>query len=323
MLFYRYTILLYKWIAMKLHQLRYLHEVAKQGLNITSAAEALFTSQPGVSKQIQLFEDELGLQIFQRNGKRLVGITEPGEQVLALASKVILDIENIRRVGDEFSQVETGVLTIATTHTQARYTLPKAVKAFMQAYPQVKLNIHQGNPSQVAEQVASGEADIGVATESISSVERLLCLPCYQWNRCVVVPHGHALLNAGKLTLEKLVAYPLITYDFAFTGGTLVSKTFSDAGLTPNVVLTAIDADVIKTYVTLGLGVGLLANMAYDEERDANLVRIDVSHLFADSTTYLGFRKDAFLRGYMYGFIALIAPQFNREAVNAALKVHD
>lgn len=306
---------------MKLHQLRYLHEVARQNLNISNAAEVLFTSQPGVSKQIQLFEEELGLQIFQRKGKRLTGITEPGAEILALAAKVILDVENIKRVGDEFSHVETGTLTIATTHTQARYKLPAAVKGFMANYPQVKLNIHQGNPSQVAEQVASGEADIGIATEAISNFENILCLPCYQWNRCVVVPHGHPLLADGTLTLEKLAAYPLITYDFAFTGGTLVSKIFSDADLLPNVVLTAIDADVIKTYVTLGLGVGLLADMAYDSERDANLVRVDVSHLFPDSTTYLGVRKDAFLRGYMYGFIELIAPHFNRQAVNAALKI--
>jgi LysR family cys regulon transcriptional activator len=191
----------------------------------------------------------------------------------------------------------------------------------MTQYPQVKLNIHQGNPRQVAEQVASGDADIGIATEAISSFETLLCLPCYQWNRCVVVPHDHPLLNEGPLTLKKLAAYPLITYDFAFTGGTLVSQVFSDAGLSPNVVLTAIDADVIKTYVTLGLGVGLLANMAYDPERDAHLVAIDVSHLFPDSTTYLGVRRDAFLRGYMYGFIELIAPHFNRKAVNEALKI--
>lgn len=308
---------------MKLQQLRYLHEVARQDLSITSAAEALFTSQPGISKQIQLIEAELGLQIFQRNGKRLTGVTEPGAQVLALAEKVIRDVDNIKRVGDEYSGVEAGTFTIATTHTQARYKLPAAVKSFMSNYPQIKLNIHQGNPSQVSEQVAHGDADIGIATESISSYDNLVCLPCYQWNRCVVVPHNHPLLSAGPLTLEKLASYPLITYDFAFTGGTLVSKTFSDAGLTPNVVLTAIDADVIKTYVTLGLGVGLLANMAYDPERDANLALIDASHLFADSTTYLGIRKDVFLRGYMYGFIELIAPHLNRSTVNKLLKISD
>ncbi|MDO9049958.1 MAG: HTH-type transcriptional regulator CysB [Methylotenera sp.] len=308
---------------MKLHQLRYMHEVVRQNLNITSAAEALFTSQPGISKQIQLFEEELGLQVFHRNGKRLTGVTEPGSQILALATKVIRDIDNIKRVGEEFSDVESGTLTIATTHTQARYKLPAAVKAFMTKYPKVKLNIHQGNPSQVAEQVANGNADIGIATEYISDNEDLLCLPCYHWNRCVVVPHGHPLLAESVLTLEKLATYPLITYDFGFTGGTLVSKTFSEAGLTPNVVLTAIDADVIKTYVTLGLGIGLLANMAYDAERDTNLAMIDVRHLFADSTTYLGVRKDVFLRGYMYGFIELIAPNFDRKAVNSSLKIYE
>lgn len=306
---------------MKLQQLRYLHEVARQDLNITSAAEVLFTSQPGVSKQIQLFEEEIGLQVFLRNGKRLTGITEPGRLILSLAAKMMHDVDNIKRVGDEFSNIEVGTLTIATTHTQARYRLPPAIKAFMTAYPHVKLNIHQGNPSQVAEQVANGDADIGIATEYISDFENLLCLPCYQWNRCVVVPHGHPLLQEGLLTLEKLAEYPLITYDFGYTGGSLVSKTFSDANLSPNVVLTAIDADVIKTYVTLGLGVGLLAKMAYDAERDANLAMVDVSHLFANSTTYLGVRKDAFLRGYMYGFIELIAPHFNRKSVNEALKI--
>ncbi len=306
---------------MKLQQLRYLNEVARQDLNITNAAEVLYTSQPGVSKQIQLLEEEIGLQIFQRNGKRLTGITEPGQQILSLAAKVMQQVDNIKRVGDEFAHIETGTLTIATTHTQARYTLPAAVKAFMTKYPQVKLNLHQGNPKQVAEQVASGDADMGIATEYISDLDNVLCLPCYQWNRCVVVPQGHPLLLDVPLTLKKLASYPLITYDFGFTGGSLVSKTFSDAGLSPNVVLTAIDADVIKTYVSLGLGVGLLANMAYDPERDANLVKVDVSHLFADSTTYLGVRKDAFLRSYMYGFIELLAPQFNQQAVNAALKI--
>jgi LysR family transcriptional regulator, cys regulon transcriptional activator len=308
---------------MKLHQLRYLHEVAKQGLNITNAADILYTSQPGVSKQIQLFEEELGLQIFQRNGKRLVGITEPGQKVLSLAAKVIHEIDNIKRVGDEFSNVETGSFTIATTHTQARYKLPAAVKAFMSQFPLVKLNIHQGNPSQVAEQVASGEADVGIATESITAQENLLCLPIYKWNRCLVVPKGHELIAQGPLTLEKLASYPLITYDFGFTGGTLVSKTFSEARLTPHIVLTAIDADVIKTYVTLGLGIGLLANMAYDPVRDSQLEAIDASHLFEESTTYLGVRKDAFLRGYMYGFIEIIAPHFNRKAVNEAMKIYE
>ena len=305
---------------MKLHQLRYVSEVVKQGLNISAAAEALHTSQPGVSKQIQLLEEELNLQVFERHGKRLTGITEPGRNIVELAERVMRDMENIKKVGDEFSHEDVGTLTIATTHTQARYRLPAAVKAFMEKYPQVKLNIHQGNPTQVSEQVQSGEADIGIATEAISHYDKILCLPAYQWNRCVVVPHGHPLIKDVPLTLKKLTAYPLITYDFAFTGGSLVSRVFEQEGLKPNVVLTAIDADVIKTYVGLGLGVGLLANMAYDAERDANLVAIDAKHLFPNSTTFVGVRKDAYLRKFAYEFIQLLAPSFDRKAVNEALK---
>ena len=307
---------------MKLHQLKYVHEVARQGLSISAAAEALHTSQPGVSKQIQMLEDELNLQIFQRNGKRLTGITEPGRHIVKLAATVMLEMQNIKRVGDEFSKVETGTLTIATTHTQARYKLPSAIKQFMTQYPHVKLNIHQGNPTQVTTQVASGEADIGIATEAISLDERLVCLPCYEWNRCLVVPKGHRLIDADPLTLSKIASFPLITYDFAFTGSNIVSKVFHDAGVMPNVVLTAIDADVIKTYVGLGLGVGLIANMAFDEERDKDLVRLDCSHLFPASTTYLGVRKDTFMRGYLYGFIELLAPKFDRKAVDEVMKIN-
>ncbi len=305
---------------MKLHQLRYVSEVVKQGLNISAAADALHTSQPGVSKQIQLLEDELNLQIFERHGKRLTGVTEPGRNIVELAERVMRDMENIKRVGDEFSHEDVGTLTIATTHTQARYRLPAAVKSFMEKYPQVKLNIHQGNPTQVSEQVQSGEADIGIATEAISHYDKILCLPAYQWNRCVVVPQGHPLIKDVPLTLKKLTAYPLITYDFAFTGGSLVSQVFNQEGLEPNVVLTAIDADVIKTYVGLGLGVGLLANMAYDAERDTNLVAIDAKHLFPDSTTFVGVRRDAYLRKFAYDFIQLLAPSFDRRAVTEALK---
>jgi LysR family cys regulon transcriptional activator len=306
---------------MKLHQLKYVHEVARQGLSVSAAAEALHTSQPGISKQIQLLEEELKLQIFQRNGKRLTGITEPGKHIIKLAATVMLEIQNIKRVGDEFSKIETGTLTIATTHTQARYKLPAAIKLFMDTFPHVKLNIHQGNPSQVTALVANGEADIGIATEAISQDNRLLCLPCYKWNRSVVVPQGHRLIDAKPITLAKIASYPLITYDFAFTGSTIVSKVFHDAGVMPNVVLTAIDADVIKTYVDLGLGVGLIANMAFDETRDENLVRIDCSHLFPESTTYLGVRKDTFMRGYLYGFIGLLSPQFDRSAIDEAFKI--
>jgi len=305
--------------VMKFHQLRYVHEVVRQQLNISAASEVLHTSQPGVSKQIQLLEAELGLQIFQRNGKRLIGVTEPGRKIVELSARVMLDMQNIKRVGDEYSREDTGELTIATTHTQARYRLPSAVKQFIAQYPNVKLTIHQGNPAQVTELVASGEADVGIATESISNDERLSCLACYEWNRCLVVPPEHALLNTDQVTLKDLASYPLITYDFAFTGGTLVSKVFHDAGLQPNVVFTAIDADVIKTYVNLGLGIGLIANMAYEQTRDAPLKSLDCSHLFPDSTTYLGVRRDAFLRDYMLNFITMLSPQYDKRTVQRAL----
>lgn len=305
---------------MKLHQLRYVREVVHQNLSISQAAEALHTSQSGISKQIQLLEEELNLHIFQRSGKRITGMTESGKIILNMAERVLREVENIKQVSEEFSQKEAGILTVATTHTQARYRLPAIVTTFMQRYPDIKLHIHQGTPTQVAEQVLNGEADIGIATEVISSYDKLLCFPCYQWNRCVIAPHWHPLLDDAPLTLEKIAKYPLITYDFTFTGGSLVNRIFSQAGLVPNVVLTAIDADVIKTYVNLGLGIGLLANIAYQPERDTDLGMIDASHLFPPSTTFLGVRRDAYLRGYMYEFIQLLAPQFNRKSVEVALK---
>ncbi len=305
---------------MNLVQLRYLREIVRQGLSVSNASDALHTSQSGVSRQVQLLEEELKLLVFQRNGKRLIGITEPGKIIVALAERVLRELENIKRVGEEFTQKGKGNLTIATTHTQARYFLPVAVKKFMHEYPDVTLTIHQGNPIQVAEQVDRGEADIGIATESISTFENLLCLPCYQWNRCIVAPEGHPLLDDAPLTLEKIALYPLITYDFAFTGGSIVKRVFNQAGIEPNVVLTAIDADVIKTYVSLGLGVGLLAAMAYDPVRDDNLKMLDAGHLFPASTTYLGLRRDAFLRDFVYDFIHILVPGLDRKVVLAALK---
>jgi LysR family transcriptional regulator, cys regulon transcriptional activator len=305
---------------MNLIQLRYIREIVRQGLSVSNASDALHTSQSGVSRQVQLLEEELKLQIFQRNGKRLISITEPGKIIVNLAERVLRELENIKRVGEEYTQKDKGTLTIATTHTQARYFLPPAVKQFMRDYPEVALTIHQGNPTQVAEQVVNGEADIGIATESISTVESLLCLPCYQWNRCIVAPEGHPLLDDAPLTLEKITRYPLITYDFTFTGGSLVKQVFNQAGLEPTIVLTAIDADVIKTYVSLGLGIGLLATMAYNPERDGNLKMLDASHLFPASTTYLGLRRDAYLRDYVYDFIHILVPELNRNKVLVALK---
>ena len=305
---------------MQLHQMRYIREVSRQNLNVSSAAEVLHTSQPGISKQIQLLEEELGIQIFQRSGKRLTGVTEPGRIILNIAERMLREVENIKRVGDDFTRDTEGSLTIATTHTQARYRLPPAIKGFVEKYPLIKLHIHQGNPAQVTDMIVNGEADIGIATETIAEHSDLVALPCYTWNRCVVAPHGHEIFSGPKLTLKRLVTYPIVTYDLGFAGSNTVRRVFEAEGLQPNMILTAIDSDVIKTYVEMGLGVGLLANMAFDPDRDINLSMLDAAHLFPNSTTYLGVRRDTYLRGFLYDFISLIAPHLNREAVNAAYK---
>ena len=305
---------------MKLQQLRYLTEVVRRGLNVSDAADALHTSQPGVSKQIRALEDELGIQVFVRHGKRLVAITEPGKAVVAIAERILSEAQNLRRAGEEFANDQLGTLTIAATHTQARYALPKAVAAFKRRYPKVKLVIHQGNPTQICEQVLTGEADLCVATEAIAEYPDLISMPVYQWNRCVVVPPKHPLLKAVPLTLERLVEYPIVTYDFAFANRSLVEKAFGNRGLQPNVVLTALDSDVIKTYVELGLGIGILAKMAFDPKRDANLRAIDASHLFESSTTRLGIKRNAYLRRYAYEFIEAFAPHLPRAVVERAVR---
>ncbi len=304
---------------MNLQQLRYLHEVVRQGLNISDAANALYTSQPGVSKQIKLLEEELGIDIFVRNGKRLVAVTEPGKAVLEIAQRVLRDTDNLRQVGMEFKGQDSGNLTIATTHTQARYALPRIVQQFTKRYPEVKLGLHQGNPTQIAEQVLSGEADIGIATESLALYDELVTLPCYEWHHCVVVPPDHPLLLVKKLTLKALAQYPIITYDFAFTGRNKINQAFNDEGIEPNIALTAIDADVIKTYVELGMGIGIVAQMAFIPERDKHLRMIDAGHLFQPSTTRIAVRRNQYLRGFGYHFIELFAPHLTREVVAEAL----
>ena len=304
---------------MKLQQLRYVVEVARRGLSVSAAAQALHTSQPGVSKQVRLLEEELGVDIFERHGKRVAAITEPGRAVLAIAERMLGEAANLKRAGEDFSNQASGRLRIATTHTQARYSLPKTVAAFKRKYPGVQLSIQQGNPTQICEQVLAGEADLAVATEAIDGYDSLVSLPCYQWNRCVVVPPRHPLLKAAPLTLEGVARYPIVTYDFAFAGRSLVNKAFQIRGLTPNVVLSALDADVIKTYVELGLGVGIMANMAFDPQRDRRLRAIDASHLFESSTTRLGIRRGTYLRGYAYEFIEMFAPQLARKTVAGAV----
>lgn len=305
---------------MKLQQLRYLCEVANQGLNLSKAAEVLHTSQPGISKQIRLLEDELGVDIFVRNGKRVVETTPPGRAIIEIAERILRDAKNLKQVGQEFANEATGALTIATTHTQARYALPTAIKKFTARYPQVKLILRQGSPTQISEFVTSGSADIAIATEAIELFADLVMLPCYKWNRCVVVPPRHPLLKLEKLTLEALAQYPIITYDFAFTGRSKINQAFDAEKLTPNVVLTAIDADVIKTYVELGLGIGILAQMAFDPKRDKHLRSIDASHLFEPSTTRIGIGRNSYLRGYVYDFIEIFAPHLTHEVVTAAMK---
>ncbi len=304
---------------MNLQQLRYLNEIVRQRLKISDAANALYTSQPGISKQIKLLEEELGIEIFVRNGKRIAAITEPGKAVLAIAQRMLHDADNLKQVGQEFHSQGSGHLTIATTHTQARYALPAVVKQFIKRYPGVKLGLHQGNPSQIAEQVLSGEADIGIATESLSLYDDLVTLPCYEWNHCVITPLRHPLLAEKKLTLAKIAQYPIITYDFAFSGRGKINAAFEAANIQPNIALTAIDADVIKTYVELGLGIGILAKMAFIPERDKHLRMLDAGHLFKPSTTRIAIRKNEYLRGYTYDFIELFAPHLTREVVAKAM----
>ncbi|MDR3212815.1 MAG: HTH-type transcriptional regulator CysB [Azoarcus sp.] len=307
---------------MNLQQLRYVHEVARHGLNVSDAAEALFTSQPGVSKQIRLLESELGVEIFVRNGKRLASVTEPGRAVLDIASRVLGEIDNLQQVGAEFTAEDAGRLSIATTHTQARYALPPVIRDFMRHYPHVRLELHQGNPKQVCEMVLDGSADLAIATESIAGYEELVTLPCRQWNRCVVAAPRHPILREQPLTLEAITRYPVITYDDAFTGRGQINKAFLGRGLKPRIVLTAIDSDVIKTYVAMDLGIGILARMAYDPAVDRNLGMIDAAHLFESSTTRIGLRRRAWLRGYVYAFIEGFAPHLSRQMVETALTGH-
>ena len=303
---------------MNLQQLRYLCAIVDHGLNVSDAAAALFTSQPGVSKQVRQLEDELGVRVFVRAGKRIASVTPAGEAVIATARRALREIENVKRVGAEYKDENEGTLAIATTHTQARYVLPRVVRDFAARFPRVKLELHQGNPVQVAEHTARGAADIGIATEALASFRDLVTLPCYQWNRCVLVPRGHPLAQTKVLTLAALARHPIITYDFAFTGRSQINAAFDAKGLAPNVVLTALDSDVIKTYVELGMGVGIVAQMAHDPDRDRAFVKLDAGHLFAPSTTRLAIRRGAFLRGYVYEFIHLFAPALSRAKVEAA-----
>jgi LysR family cys regulon transcriptional activator len=305
---------------MNIQQLRYLHEIARRGLNVSEAAAALYTSQPGVSKQVRLLEEELGIAVFERAGKRLTGITEPGRQVLAIVARMLEDAGNLKRIGEDYAGEASGTLDVATTHTQARYLLPPVVKRFMERHPRVRLRLHQGNPQQVADWVGDGTADIGIATESLEGQPRLVTLPCYQWSHLAVVPRGHPLLERKGVTLAMLAEWPLITYDPSFTGRTKIDRAFERAGVAPNIALTAVDSDVIKTYVELGLGIGIIAEMALDPARDTALAALAAGHLFASNTTRLAIRRSAWLRRFDFAFIELFAPQLSENIVRATLK---
>lgn len=307
---------------MKLQQLRYIWEVAHHDLNVSLTAQSLYTSQPGISKQIRLLEDELGVEIFSRSGKHLTRVTPAGQAILAIAGEILRKVESIRQVALEYTDQKRGHLAIATTHTQARYRLPGVIETFIAQYPEVTLHMHQGTPRQIAEMAADGTVDFAIATEGLEHFADLIMLPCYHWNRSIVVPRDHPLAIRSKITLEDVAQFPLVTYVFGFTGRSRLDEAFKARGLTPRVVFTATDADVIKTYVRLGLGVGIIAHMAYEPDVDKDLVALDAGHLFESSTTSLGLRKGTFLRGFMYDFIKTFAPHLTRERVDEAIQAH-
>jgi LysR family transcriptional regulator, cys regulon transcriptional activator len=301
-------------------QLRSVREAIRRNFNLTEVAEALFTSQPGVSRQIRELEEELGIAIFERRGKRLTGLTEPGKEVVRIIDRLLGEQDNLRRAGEEFASQTVGRLTVATTHTQARYALPPVIRAFRQRYPQVRLHLQQSAPEHIARSVLEGKADLGIATESLEGHAELVAFPCYPWNHIVVVPPEHRLLQAKPLTLPLLAKYPLITYEAGFTGRPHIDAAFAKQSIEPEIVLTAMDADVIKTYVADGLGVGIIASMAFEPEADKALRALEANHLFASNMTRLATRRGAFLRGFAYAFIELFAPQLTRSAVEKAMQ---
>lgn len=301
---------------MNLQQLRYLCAVVDHGLNVSDAAAALRTSQPGISKQILQLEEELGIEVFVRRGRRLATLTPAGRIVVATARKALAEIGNMTRIADEYRNEDAGTLAIATTHMQARYVLPNVLRAFAQRYPKVRLVLRQGNPRQVAEHTIAGDTDLGIATEALADYPELVTLPCYDWNHCVVVPRAHPLAkHRGRLALETLAQHPIVTYDSSFTGRSRISAAFAARGIEPNVVLTALDADVIKTYVELGLGVGIISSMAFNPARDVGLRLLDCSRLFEKNIAWIAVRRGHYLRNFAYRFIELCNPELSEGIV--------
>ncbi|MEW5889426.1 MAG: CysB family HTH-type transcriptional regulator [Pseudomonadota bacterium] len=304
---------------MNFQQLRIIRETVRRGFNLTEVANALFTSQSGVSKHIKDLEDELGVELFVRKGKRLLGLTEPGKELVVIVERMLLDAGNIKRLAEQYSNREEGQLAVVTTHTQARYALPQVVAAFRESYPKVHLKLHQGSPDEIVRMLLDGQADIGVATEALADVAELASFPYYTWHHSVIVPAGHPLEAVRPLTPEAIAEYPIITYHEGFTGRARIDKAFADAGVAPDVVMSALDADVIKTYVELGLGVGIVAAMAFQPGRDAGLRLLESAHLFEANTTRIAVRRGHYLRGFAYRFIECCSPQLNEGLVRSAI----
>ena len=304
---------------MNLHQFRFVREAVRQNFNLTEAAKTLFTSQPGVSKAILELEDELGVDIFRRHGKRIRSLTEPGKRILTSIERILVEVETLKRVGKDFAAQDQGNFVIATTHTQARYALPKVLTEFTKRFPKVRVSIQQGNPQQMAEMLIHDRADIAIATEGIAGIEGLIALPGYQWQHVIAVQPEHPLLSKKTLSLEDLAQYPIITYDKAFAGRTKIDKAFASKNLQPDVVLEAIDADVIKTYVETGMGIGIVAGVAYDAERDRNLRVIPAGHLFGNNVTKVAIKQNAYLRSFVYTFIELFSPTLTRKLVEQSM----
>ena len=293
---------------MNFQQLRIVREAVRRGFNLTDVANALYTSQPGVSKNIKDLEDELGVELFVRRGKRLLGLTEPGKELIETVERILRDAQNMRNIADQFASREQGSLTLATTHTQARYALPEVIKQFKARYPQVHLALHQCSPREIVEMLVSGEADIGIATEAIEGVPELISFPCYSWHHAIIVPQEHPLAELSPLTLEAIAAYPIVTYHEGFTGRSHIDEAFAEAGQSVDIVLSAIDADVIKTYVEVGLGIGIIAPMAFNVAKDSGLVLLSGDHLFPANTTRLAVHRGVYLRDYARQFVAMVAP---------------
>lgn len=306
---------------MKLQQLRYICEIARAGLKVSDAAANLFTSQPGISKQVRLLEEELGVQIFRRSGKHFAEITPAGREILKRAEQILLEVRNIKEVAHEFSDEGTGSLSIATTHTQACYALPDTIQRFRAQYPKISLHIHMGTPVQIAEMAARSEVDFAIATEALELLEDLVTLPCYHWNRCVVAAEDHPILKEKPLTLERLARYPIVTYVYGFTGRSTLDHAFAAKGLKPDVVFTATDSTTLKTYARLGVGVGIMAKMAFDATADVGLGMLDASHLFPQNTSHIAFRRGTVLRKYMYDFMQWFAPHLTRDVVDTAVSM--